>query len=289
MKPANLALVPVTLLGIFAAACSVESNDPPALDGTLGRSESQLVEDDAEAAEMDEDLEVGLDEPLSGAAPEDPGSPAEGATDAEVMEKVRTNPGRFFQPAGCITTTIEGNVATRVFTNCTGPYEMATFNGTVKSTYAREAGKLTVTHEATDFQINGATVGGKRVVVYERSGTTVTKTRTGSWSGTTAKGNAISHEASFVTTYDAASRCLTRDGSATTSIGGRSLTRSIDDYRRCGIGRLGCPESGTVVVTGTRDGQSLSVTVEFLGGRSYRVTGPNGRQATRQLLCRPAS
>ena len=43
------------------------------------------------------------------------------------------------------------------------------------------------------------------------------------------------------------------------------------------------------MVTGTRDGQSLSVTVEFLGGRSYRVTGPNGRQATRQLLCRPAS
>ncbi len=276
----------ISVLGLVTIGCSVKSTDDPEPLDSLGSSESQLVADDSEATETDEDLDVGLDEPLSGATPADPGSPADGATDADVMAKVKSNPGLFFQPAGCITTTIEGNVATHVFKGCTGPYGMAKFDGTVTSTYVREAGKLTVTHEANGFAINGATISGKRVVVYTRTGTTITKNRTGAWSGTTAKGNPITHDASFVTTYDAATKCITRDGSATTSIGGRSFERSIEDYKRCGIGRLGCPESGKVVLSRTKDGESLSLTIEFLGGRDYRVTRPNGTQVQRQLVCR---
>lgn len=276
----------MAVLGLVTVGCSVKSTDDPEPLGSLGSSESQLVADDTEAAETDDDLDVGIDEPLSGATPTDPGTPADEATDADLMAKVKTNPGLFFQPAGCITTTIAGNVATHVFTNCTGPYGMATFNGTVTSTYVREAGKLTVTHEANGFSINGATISGKRVVVYTRSGTTITKNRTGAWTGTTAKGNAISHEASFVTTYDVAAKCITRDGSAKTSVGGRSLERSIDGYERCGIGRLGCPNGGKIVLTRTKDGESLSLTIEFLGGRAYRVTRPNGTQVDRQLVCR---
>lgn len=276
----------ISVLGLVTVGCSVKSTDDPEPLGSLGSSESQLVADDSEATETDEDLDVGLDEPLSGATPADPGSPADGATDADVMAKVKSNPGLFFQPAGCITTTIENNVATHVFKGCTGPYGMAKFDGTVTSTYVREAGKLTVTHEASGFSINGATISGKRVVVYSRAGTTITKNRTGAWSGTTAKGNPISHDASFVTTYDAATKCIRRDGSATTSIGGRSFERSIEDYERCGIGRLGCPESGKVVLSRTKDGESLSLTIEFLGGRDYRVTRPNGTQVQRQLVCR---
>jgi len=287
MKLVNLALVSVTLLGILAVGCKKAEADDDAESGSLGTSEAQLVEDDAEAAELDDDLEAGLDEPLSGAAESDPGSPAEAASDDELMEKVRTNPGRFYKPAGCITSTRAGNVVTHVFAKCTGPYGMTEFNGTVTSTYAREPGKLTVTHEASGFSANGATVSGKRVVAYAREGALITKSRTGSWSGTTAKGKPITHEASFVTTYDASAKCITRDGSAQTSIGGRAFERAIDGFKRCGIGRAGCPESGTVVLSRTKDGESLSVTIGFPGGAKYQVTRPNGTQVTRLLICNP--
>lgn len=280
----NIALASIIAVGIVTIGCKSHEDDES--DSALGASESQLVEDDAEASDVDDDLEAGLDEPLSGATEVDPGSPADGASDDDVMEKARTNPGRFFKPAGCIVSTRQGNKLTHVFEKCTGPYGMAEFNGSITSTYVREAGKLTVTHEATGFTANGASITGKRVVVYTRSGSVVTKTRNGSWSGTTAKGKPITHEASFVTTYDIASKCITRDGSAQTTIGGRSHERTVDDYKRCGIGRGGCPESGRITLARTKGGDTLSLSIEFLGDARYRVTRPNGTQVTRSLICR---
>jgi hypothetical protein len=273
-------------LGLLAIGCGARNKGDANGDGALGESELQLQQDANEADDVEEATESALEESTSGAAPTEPGATPDAATDEELQEKVKTNIGLFFQPAGCITTTWSGNVATHVFTNCTGPYGMATFNGTVTSTYVREIGKLTITHEANGFTINAATVSGKRTVVYTRSGTVITRTRTGSWTGTTAKGNAISHEASFVTTYDTAARGITRDGSATTSVGGRSFSRSIEDYERCGIGSLGCPNSGKIVLTRTNATGSASLTIEFLGGNDYRVTRPNGTSVDRQLVCK---
>jgi hypothetical protein len=273
-------------LGLIAVAgCRAKTEEDDAAE-ELGETEAQVVLDDEEADGLDQDLEVGLDEPLSGAAPAEPAAPPDAATQEEVLERARTNPGLFFQPAGCIQTTVSGNVATHVFTGCTGPHGLASFNGTVTSTYVLEAGKLTITHEATDFSINQATVSGKRVVAYSREGTKITRVRTGSWSGTTGQGNPITHEANFTATFDVAAKCITREGSATTSIGGRALSRTLTNYERCGIGRLGCPNSGTLVLARVKDGVEKKLTIEFLGGRTYRVTGPNGNSVERQLACR---
>jgi hypothetical protein len=284
MKLANVALVSVTLLGILAVGCKNDDDESGA--DSLGTSELQLVEDDSDASELDDELEVGVDEPLSGADEANPGSPADGASDDEVLEKVRTNSGKFFKPAGCITSTRTGNQIAHVFSGCTGPYGLVEFNGTITSTYVREAGKLTVTHQADGFAANGATITGTRVVVYARQGTLITKTRTGNWSGTTKNGKPIRHEASFVTTYDAASKCITRDGSAESTVGGRSFERSIANYERCGIGRAGCPESGTIVLSRTKNSEAVSVTITFPGGPKFRVTRPNGKEVVRPLLCR---
>lgn len=289
MKLATTAFASLTTLIAFGAltnltACAAKTSETSD-DGNLGTSEAQLVADDQEADDTDSNLESGVDEPLSGATIADPGTPADGATDTELLEKVKANAGKFFQPAGCITTTIDGNTATHVFEGCTGPYGLASFNGTVVSTYVREGGKLTVTHDARNFAINGATISGSRTVVYTRSGTTITKTRTGNWSGTTAKGKAISHQANFVTTYDASTKCITRDGSAQTSIGGREHERSITAYERCGVGSLGCPESGEIVLSKTTSGETMSLTIDFLGGTAYSVTGPNGKSITLHLVC----
>ena len=70
-----------------------------------------------------------VEEPLSGADPSDPGTPADGADDDELLGKIKTNPGKWFKPAGCITTTLAANVATHLFNGCSGPYGLANFNG----------------------------------------------------------------------------------------------------------------------------------------------------------------
>ncbi|MCA9584416.1 MAG: hypothetical protein KC657_03570 [Myxococcales bacterium] len=289
MKLTHLTVLSSIVMLGAATGCTVKAADADD-NADLGTSESLLIADDSESAETDEDLEKGLDEPLSGASETDPGTPAEGASDAELMEKVRTNPGRFFKPAGCITTTVAANVATHVFDGCTGPGGMVGFNGTITSTYTRGDGSLTVTHQATGFKINGAEITGSRVLVYSRSGAAVTRTRTGNWSGTTAKGKAISHQANFTATWDPAAKCITRSGSAKTSIGERSLERVLTDYKRCGIGRLGCPESGKLVLTGTNGAKTVSATIELKGGRSYEVTTSGGRTFSRNnWLCVPSA
>lgn len=287
MKPANLALVTALTLCLTSIGCVAKTDDPASLkDGSLGTSADELVSDNDEATEADSDLESGVDDPLSGSTPADPGTPASGASDADVMAKVKTNPGLFFRPAGCVTTTVAGNVATHAFADCTGPYGLAHFTGTVVSTFARAAGSLTITHEAQGFQINGATISGKRVVVYSVSGAVITKHRTGDWSGTTAKGKSIAHKADFTSTYDGAAKCVTRDGSATTSVGARELSLTVTGYKRCGIGNLGCPESGEIVLERTKAGATTKVIVDFIGNGQVRLTGPNGGQLTRRMICK---
>lgn len=285
MKLANMTLVSsMVVLGLVAAGCTVKS-EGNGEDGVLGSNESLLVEDNEEASEAEESAEVGVEESLSGAAPEDPGTPAEGTDDAAIAGQAKTNAGKWFKPAGCITTTLAGNVATHVLKGCTGPYGLVDFDGTVTSTYVRAGGTLTITHEANGFKANGATLSGKRVVVYSRSGTLITKQRTGTWNGTTKKGKPFTHTASFAVTWDPATRCITRDGSAQTTVAARELSRSISGFKRCGIGTLGCPESGTIVLERTKGDNSASVTIEFLGGRDFTITGPRGGKVSRKLVC----
>ncbi|MBX3190861.1 MAG: hypothetical protein KF819_27940 [Labilithrix sp.] len=286
MKIGNVALVSVVVVLGAVTGCSARADGED--DGRLSESESLLISDADDANENEDTLEGAIEEPLSGADPSDPGSPADGDTDDAVMGKVRTNPGRWFKPAGCITTTIVGNVATHVFAGCTGPYGLVSFNGTITSTYERGGAALTVTHEATDFKVNGASVSGKRVVTYTRSGTTITRTRKGSWSGATKSGVPITHTADFTMTYDPTTKCITREGSGTTTIGGRELSIDVAGYKRCGVGSLGCPEGGTITLSRTKSENAASVTVEFLGGRQVRYTGPRGGRLTRLLICRSA-
>lgn len=284
MKLANVALVStMVVLGLVAAGCASKSEGN---GEALGTSESLLVEDGTEADDADESMESGVEEPLSGADPTDPGTPADAADDATLLGKIKTNPGKFFQPAGCITTTLVANVATHVFKDCSGPYGLVNFNGTVTSTYVRTDGTLTITHEANGFKTNGAAITGKRIVAYSKSGSVVSKHRTGSWSGTTKNGKAFTHETDFTMTWDGAAKCITRDGTAQTTIATRTVSHSIEGFKRCGIGNLGCPESGKITLARTRGDRTASVSIEFLGGRDYTLTGPNGRTVTRQLLCK---
>ncbi|MDB4938874.1 MAG: hypothetical protein JWP87_5846 [Labilithrix sp.] len=287
MKLANVALVStMAVLGLVAVGCS-SKNDNSSADGNLATNEALLVSDNDEVDDQDETLESGIEDPLSGADPSDPGAPADGTDDAALLANVKANPGKWFKPAGCILTTLTGNVAKHEFKDCSGPYGFASFTGTVTSTYVRGNGTLTITHEATGFKANGASISGKRVVVVTKTGTLITKHRTGTWTGTTKKGKDFSHDADFTVTYDTAAKCITRDGSAQTSVASRDFTRSITGFERCGIGSLGCPQSGEIVLTRSRGDNTASVTIDFLGGPDYTVTGPKGGTFNRKLVCNP--
>jgi hypothetical protein len=287
MNLANVALVStMAVLGLVAGGCTAKT-DSSGTDGNLGTSEQLLVADNSEVDDQDETMESAVEEPLSGADPSDPGTPAEGASDADLLAKVKANPGKWFKPAGCILTSVAGNVATHEFKGCSGPYGFANFSGTVTSTYVRGEGTLTVTHEANGFKANGATVSGKRVVVYSKSGSVITKHRTGTWTGTTKNGKDFSHDAAFTVTWDSAAKCITRDGSAQTAVASRELSRTISGYKRCGIGALRCPESGTIVLERTKGANIASVTIDILGGRDFKVTGPKGHTASGKLVCNP--
>ena len=255
--------------------------------GGLTANESALVDDSAEVDDSDDNMETGVEEPLSGADATDPGAvdPATGSADLTV--KLKTNPGVWFKPAGCITTTIAGNTATSVFNNCTGPLGLHTYNGTVTSTWSFAANMLTVTHSASGFQIDRATFDHDATIQYTKSGTLYTRHRSGTTTGTTAAGTAISHSFDYTASYDSAQKCITRDGSSNGSIGGRAFSRSIEGYQRCGIGSLGCPKSGTITLSRLMPSPAISLSLDFPGGAKVEVTRPNGSTVERGLICNP--
>lgn len=275
-------------LAAFALASGCASAADEEL--TLTSAESALVSDSEEASETDDTMEAGVEETTSGAEPADPASaPDPTVADGALETAIRTNPGKFFTPAGCIATTWDAGTktATHVFTNCTGPLGLRSFNGTIVAKWTRGNGQLSVTRTATAFQIDGATVSGSVTVTWTKSGTTYTKTRKASFTGKNKNGKDLSRSVDLTTTYDTATRCVTRDGTAQTTLASRSFDTSITGYKRCGIGSLGCPQSGKISLTGTGPNGSGTLTIEFTGGRGIKITRPNGKVVSGEMkLCR---
>ncbi|MGZ3419149.1 MAG: hypothetical protein ACXWUG_04985 [Polyangiales bacterium] len=274
---ASLSLFAVSFLALSSVACAGKNAGPDTAG--LDSDSAALVSDNSEVDETEGSVESGLEEPLSGAI--EGGEVDVTATDpVTVAESARTNPGIFFKPAGCIVSTRSGNVVTHVFTNCTGPYGLTSFNGTVTSTWSKIAGGFQVVHVAKGFQINGATVDHTATIAYTKADGVYTRTRKGSLTGTTAKGRAITHSADYVTTWDPTAKCITRNGSSDTTIGLREFSRSITGYERCGVGYLGCPKSGTVELKRPR----IDVKLSFPGGPAVDIE-VNGHDFHRDLVC----
>jgi len=276
----------------FAAGCSSSSKNSNS-DGSLGASEDALSADNDESQEAEDNAEDGIEDGLSGASETDPGTPADGADVDAIDAKIKTNPGLYFKPAGCIVSTrVSPGVWNHVFTNCTGPKGRVTYNGTVKSTWTVSASQLEVKHEATDFSAKGprvtVTFSGSRDVTYTRAGTTITKHRVGSWTGTitknadASKSAPWSHAADFTSTWDSASKCYTRDGHADNSIGERTFGRKVTGFKVCG-GLFACPDSGELEID-RKDG-TVKITVTFLGGQDVEITGPRGNTVKAKLFC----
>ena len=296
MKISSLAaLATVILASSFVVGCAAKSS-PSSSSGdlALGSSEEALRGANDDSQDAEDDAESAIENGLGGGSATDPGAAGD-ATDLPGVDiKMRTNPGRYFQPAGCIVSTRLGlGQWSHVFTNCTGPDSKAVLNGTVKSTWSLGRGEgLEVTYETEGFSIKGerivASLSGSRHVTYSHSGSVITKHRVGAWSGTLAKVADPSktvpwtHDADFTSTYDLQSKCATRDGSAKNTVGESSFGRTVSGFKVCG-GRAACPSSGELELD-RKDG-AVKLTVTFLGGRDVEITGPRGNTVERQLVC----
>lgn len=272
-------LAPLALLSALALVAPACASSSPT-EG-LDAASAAMITDGQDIDDLEESAELAVEEPLSGAA--EGGEVAVTLDAAGAAAASKTNLGVFFKPAGCIVSTLAGNVVTHVFSDCTGPYGYVHLTGTVTSTWSKIASGVSVKHEATGFRVNGAVIDHAVTIDYTRAAGVYTKTRHGVSSGTTAAGRAITHSADYVTTYDANTKCLTRDGAGQTTIGGRALSRSITGYQRCGIGAGGCPKSGTVVLK--RDARTLELA--FPGGAFVDIKIDGGAAIRRPLLCRP--
>lgn len=278
---------------VAAAGCSSKTSSGGESTATLDSASEALSTDDSQSQEAEDGSEEAIENGLGGATPTDEGGAIDGADVAAVDAKLKTNPGLYFQPAGCITSTKLGPGQWKhVFVNCTGPRGRFTFNGTVTSTWTPGASSLEVKHETTDFSVKGpnvtATYAGSRVVTYTRASTLLSKHRKGSWTGTVAKNSAPNatvpwtHDADFTATWDTGSKCFTRDGSANNSVNGKTFGRTVTGYRACG-GILACPSAGEIVLE-RKDG-SVKITITFLGGQDIQVTGPKGNTVKLKIAC----
>ena len=282
---------------VAVAGCS---STPTSTGDSLGSSQDLLVAD-SESDDEDQQSEDAADDALGGAADEaeleagpNPGSDTPDA----IVEKVRTNPGKFFQPAGCITTTIDKSsgqkIATHVFNGCTGPQGKHKFTGTVVATWSSpSSGQIQVVREAKGFQIERIADGVIRTVdrtvtvVFEKNGDVYSKNRVVKMSGTSSTGKTFSRDANWNVSFDASTKCLTRSGTATTVFEGRELTRTLEGVKRCGVGPLGCPDAGKITLTRKKGqgeaAEDISLVIEFNGGRDITVSGPAGLKKPRRM------
>lgn len=270
-----LALVAASL-GL-ATGCASATED----DSELSSSESALLADDEESADAEEDVEVGLDQPLSGA---DPTAPSAAPTLADFSVNIRKNPGRFFTPAGCLTSTVDepNKTVTHVFNDCTGPHGLKTYNGTVTTTWHTSGGALVIRNSSDEFHINGKTISGYRELTFSRSGNVITRHRVGDWTGTTGKGAALQHNADFTVTYDTSTKCLTRNGTASRTRGSKQHTRTVVGYEVCGVEFRGCPKAGNVTI---KNGEN-QIDIQYEGGTSATISRPKkAKKLFKKLVC----
>lgn len=290
-----LALAPLAAFATTGCAATTTSTGD-----SLGSSQDLLVAD-SESDDEDQQSEDAADDALSGASAdadlEEGPNPSTDTPDA-IAEKVRTNPGKFFQPAGCITTTVDNSsgsrVATHVFNACIGPQGKHRFTGTVVATWSKPGdGKLQVVREAKGFQIERIADGVIRTVdrtvtvVFQKNGDVYSKNRVVKMSGTSSTGKSFSRDANWNISFDASTKCVTRSGTATTIFEGRELTRTLDNVKRCGGGPLGCPDSGSITIE-RKKGQGdaatdITLVIEFNGGRDITVTGAAGLKKKRSM------
>jgi hypothetical protein len=293
----------LSCVSFVAAGCTAEVPNATGVDpasaatadtSLLAQDDEDALADDMDADEVDSASDE-LASGLAGAAADALDDMADAADLDGVDAVVKTNPGKFFSPAACLTSTRlgKGNWS-HVLKDCKGPKGRFTYSGEITAQWSLKDGVLSVERDVKNLVVQGkrvtATVSGEQNVSFSRDKDklVITRHRVGDLEGTIARNKEgakpvpFEHKADFTTTFNRKGKEYTREGHAESQIGKREVDRTVSGYKAEG-GRLACPSAGQVVIS--RKMGEKQLTIDFLGGQDVKITGSRGRSVTRQIKC----
>jgi hypothetical protein len=214
-------------------------------------------------------------------------------SDPAASVSASTGVGSFFTPQSCISATQDVATSTVTYTlgengiACSGPWGLAGIEGTVIVVYSKaENGiKLDITGNGLAFNSRRPSHATANLTATATLTTPSVGARelnwTGSLTGMTARGNAFSRTATWVTDWRVGESCVSLNGSANGDVDGRDLTTTVSNYQRC----LGtCPASGgEIKIDSSPDGEEVKL--DYNGGNDATFTGVTGKLTKIDLAC----
>lgn len=141
-------------------------------------------------------------------------------------------------PAGCVTRQKDPTnpIVTLTLNNCTGPFGLMKWSGTVTVTFQKNAdGTLKASAVSKDMTANGnpATFTMERNITITPGTTTRDVKGTTTWSRVSARGVQVNHTSAWAATIDSSTRCRTVNGAGTTTAGAVTVATTAKDYKVC--------------------------------------------------------
>jgi len=209
------------------------------------------------------------------------GQPVSATSEALAQAAAARVPTRM-TPSGCVTATPSGATVTYVLTNCTGPWGLVKVNGTLTAVYSRGmGGAVQVVITGNGIKANNATfdvnatvnatqaAGVKRAQVVSQS------------TGTGPRGATIERNGSYTVTWDAATECLTLDGTWQTTVARRQASTVVTAFKKCAGA---CPAAGGSIVYTGAFGNVVTVTYDGSATAQW-TSSANNRSGAVKLLC----
>lgn len=268
-------LLPAVALVVLSTACAAKNNGSLASD-TSGAEDVTSTESDVESLGSSFVSADGTSAVTKSAF-----APSGGEIQ---LENVTTsNPGFYFLPAGCETTTVDtaSQKATYVFSGCTGPLGLVELNGTVNVSWTVSGNQLTLDYAATGFHVNRATIDSwTATAVVTSSGQQRSMTWDAMLSGTTGRGRSFSRTNHKVLSWTVGVACLSVSGQSTGNVLKADLQTTITSWSRCADA---CPQAGSEInVKNLGNGDDIDI--KYLGGPDADLT-LNGKTVEIGLAC----
>ncbi len=258
-------LASLVLLGFVATGCHTSSPNEDSASAAIDSSNSVESEGNVMMAVSD-----GVDQAMAGPP-----------TSAQVAAYIAANLPLRWSPSSCVSDSVNANVVTVTFNDCTGPRGLLHVTGTLTLTVTVDAAGIHIAGSATNFEVNKATLDINTNALYSVSGAVHQLAVQTEGTGTGALGNQIDHQGNYTIDWDTSSQCGSIAGmwqtEITTSTGGATRSNDVNLMRCAG----GCP-TGTIVHTGFA---GVTLTVTFDGTPVATWSTSTGKSGTFNLAC----
>lgn len=186
-----------------------------------------------------------------------------------------------FSPAGCAVAEVQGTTVLYTLSGCTGPFGVASIDGSVQVTFSVAADGLHATIAGSGVSARGATLELDADALYTESGTAKSLTVNTAGTATGPRGRQVERNGSYTVSWDAAAQCVSLDGSWSTEAGARTWSTEVSGLQRCADQ---CPAGGGRIEH-TGGVRGVTITIEFDGSDAASWSSSRGRSGTIDLLC----